>query len=324
MNKAIPVLLQFFFFHGIVLSSCNDPENTKQTTGQSALGESFNTEDSPDQPNTGSRLWKTEIPKKELCGSISDVSLASTWQLESIPGDSTGPFNEDSFAEAPEDIACILGRSSRVAIVTIEGIIRDYINEEHGTKNWTIYRLQVHETISGRLLPNTIYAAAITGRCQWNSYGTKSCRRYSTSLRTVGEKGIALLGHLGYDPIRAQATLDGSSGLFPVIPARILAFGLFLPEKDSGNLDSQRENTLFGGLTAQEVPYDSIRSAVERIGSAECPQAPTVCVDCDTSQACLGSSFEQPCGCINDLGGCLELEPEDARYCQLFDPASEQ
>ncbi len=308
----------------IAYSSICACTNLEDKTDRLALASSLDDKNEDSEGSTptqeGLRDWFDVLPDMQDCVGLRNVSIVADWP--DVPKGTVGadtPYNEDGMTDKPTDPSCFLARFGRVAEVSIDAIVREYIHETLGTTHWTVYRLAVVETISGEDLPGTVYAATVTGRCNWNAGQKGSCYSYPAAKRTVGEGGIALLDSLGYDPIMAQANLGEENTALTVIPARVLSFGVFLPEIN-GTLDADRENEILGALVGPSFDKNNLLNYIARSSEVTCHQNPSVCGNCDTSQACYGKSFDPPCICINDWQGCMELPAEEPNRCQLFSP----
>lgn len=230
--------------------------------------------------------------------------------------------------EAVEDPVCIFQKASRIAVVTIDAIVRDYGDPNVNENFWTVYRLKVHQILKGGYLNETIYAGVVTGCLNCGTDvrpGVPGAQDYSypTAERKVGERGVAMLFQLGRDPIRVVG-LSSESTDQRIVPARVMSFAIFLPEKENGKLDSGRENSDLLRLTGGEITYKGLEFMISRIGKLEsCVYGgPTTCHSCDTSEECF--EFEpEPCRCVANYTNCRELPPEDPERCRLFEPVSE-
>ncbi len=315
MMKPIPFVLSVLLLSNCTWSEDNDPLGNHSTA---IASQETPSESAPDQS------WQDFKPDRAPCPSILEKSSVSEWpQVEEVDHrNDPSPSNDYHLVGEPEHPACVLGRHARIASVRIDAIVRDYMNPLTGTNNWTVYRLEVSQAHKGGALPRYVYAAAVTGICSWTSGTRQNCRSYSTALRRVGETGIALLDSLGYDPIYAQAQLAEENVRTTVIPARVLSFGVFLPAKVNGYLDLARESRLLKRLVGEEASASELLSHISSTESVECPQRPSVCGNCDTSEICLGRSFDPPCGCINDWAGCKTLPEEENQFCRIHDPTN--
>lgn len=258
--------------------------------------------------------WKTLVEPGAVDALMGNTAIASTW-----PALTSEPSYEDGQVPSPKSPACYYGRFSRIAVVTIDAIVRDYGNELLGDVQWTVYRLRVKETLMGDALPDTLYGAAITGAIK-HLPGDMLKHGYPSSNRKVGDTGIALLDTLGYDPIRAQAQLRSDSyDPLSIIPARVMNFAIFLPAVGDGVFDSSAENRHLGELTESEVVYvDLIRDIglIDDLCTDSCKESRK----CGTSEIFLGKGFDPSCACINDWTGCADLAVESPTISGLYQP----
>jgi hypothetical protein len=314
--KTINALIYSFL---IFLTSC-----TWSGDEDSLGGKAFNvaSTDASSEP-ASNQSWQDIKPERTLCPSTRATSRVIKWpRIEYIDHRSdSSPSNEYHLVDEPAHPSCVLGRHARIALVRIDAIVRDYMNPQTGTTNWTVYRLEVFQVYRGGELPQYIYAASVTGTCSWIDGNRQDCRSYPTALRSEGETGIALFDSLGYDPIYAQANLTEENAQKTVIPARVLSFGVFLPKKEGGFLDLSRESRPLERLIGEEASASELVGYISSIDDGvECPQQPSTCGNCSTAENCLGKSFNPPCRCINDWVGCDLLPIEDRQFCSIFEP----
>jgi hypothetical protein len=218
------------------------------------------------------------------------------------------------------DPVCHVQRHSKIARVTIDAIVRDYHNPNWDDQHWTVYRLRVQQTIKGSALPEVVYSATVTGCFACRDFDQANYA-FPASRHKVGEQGVAFLSQYGLDPIRPRA-LVGTNEKPLFLPARVMFFGMFLPERPDGTLDGGRGGSNFAQLVGESFSYQDLEDLISRIGTVKSCEigGPTRCDACDTSQHCYEDFQPSPCACANDYEGCTQLPPEDPIRSRLYQP----
>jgi|GEM_PF-6962022 len=315
-SLSLVILLLTFF----LICSCTD-DNESINDGdvdidvESAEIDADMDQDADEQETTDivdtSRGWMELVDQDTPDPEMTNISVTSEWEAF-VP--------VDSYEGQPgyENAECYLQRFSRIAYVTIDGIVRDYGNPEFANDHKTVYQLTIHDTLSGGELPQTLFASTATG-CYFCNDGSKN-KSYPNAQRTRGESGIALLSSYGRDPIRGLA-LSGDAEAMRYIPARVMKFGVFFPEKADGSFDTSKESIFFKETIGDSITREELEQKIAAFGTVdECSGSVSVCMECGTAQACMGKGVSVPCVCTNELKGCEELKTEEAGYSRLYRP----